>query len=141
MTERGETARVPAGAAWPGLPTGGDGMAILAGRIGQSLIEAGFSLHHCDRSDPLHPLGGVCLTLVPPSRGDEPAGVCVSWTTHNLLLFDDHRWASHSLTVHVMNGALGKILRTLGWDAEPFGTGGAWIIPLPEGHDAEGARR
>ncbi|HUZ22548.1 MAG TPA: hypothetical protein VMV07_02165 [Streptosporangiaceae bacterium] len=73
MTERGETARA-AGAAGPAAPAGGDGIAVLAGRIGQSLIEAGFTLHHCDRCDPLYPLGGVCLTLVPAVTCKLPDG-------------------------------------------------------------------
>lgn len=141
MAERGQTARAAVGAAGPGLPASGDGTLVLAGRIEQSLIEAGFSPHHCDPSDPLYPLGGVCLTLVPTGGGEDRGGVVVSWTTHNLLLFGDSKWATRSLTVHVMNGALGTILRTLGWDARAFGTGGAWIIPLPDGHGAEGARR
>lgn len=141
MTERDGRGHVAAGAAMPGAPGAGDGMPVLAGRIGQSLIEAGFALHHCDQHDPLYPLGGVCLTLIPAVRAENRAGVCVSWTAHNLLSFDDSRWATCSLIGQVMNRALGTILRTIGWDAEPFGTGGAWIIALPDGHDAKGAGR
>jgi hypothetical protein len=36
----------------------GDPLAPLAREIAGSLTEAGFTLHHCDRHDPLYRLGG-----------------------------------------------------------------------------------
>jgi hypothetical protein len=50
-------------------------MPVLARRVGKSLVDAGFSLHRCIPRDPL---GGVCLTPVPGSQGEDPAAICAS---------------------------------------------------------------
>ncbi|HUZ55469.1 MAG TPA: hypothetical protein VMU94_23430 [Streptosporangiaceae bacterium] len=75
---------------------------------------------------------------MPGSGGEDLAGICVSWTTHDRLLSGEGRWAAHSVII-VMNTALGTVLRSLGWDARPFGDGGAWIIPLAGAHGTDGA--
>jgi hypothetical protein len=136
MAEHDQVTGAAAGLAGPGLPAGCDQIPALARRVGQSLVDAGFSLHRCSPRDPL---GGVCLTPLPGSGGEDPAGICVSWPTHDRLLFDEGRWAAHSVIMHVMNTALGTVLRSLGWDALPFGDGGAWIIPLRGAHGTGGA--
>lgn len=138
MADRDEMARPGTGFADWRLPADGGPLAMLSGRIGRSLIEAGLSLHRCEQGDPLYPLGGVCLTPVPDERGGSPAGISVSWTTHNVLLFDASRWATYSAVNKVMNSALGTVLSALGYEPEPFGTGGAWIVPLPGHQPAEG---
>jgi hypothetical protein len=61
------------------------------------------------------PLDGVCLTPVPGSGGEDSAGICVSWTTHDRLLFDEGRWAVHSGIMHVMNTA-----RSIGFICRPI---------------------
>ncbi len=104
MAERDQVTGAAAGLAGPGLPAGCGQMPVLARRVSQSLVEAGFSLHRCIPRDPL---GGVCLTPVPGSGGQDPAGICVSWTTHDRLLSDQGRCAAHSVIMHVMNTALG----------------------------------
>ncbi len=66
MAERDQVTGAAAGLAGPGLPAGCGQMPVLARRVGQSLVDAGFSLHRCSPRDPL---GGVCLTPVPGSGG------------------------------------------------------------------------
>jgi hypothetical protein len=113
-----------------GLPLdAGDPLAPLAADIAQALTEAGFTLHHCDRSDPLCRLGGVCLVSV--ARIHDPdghGGVVVLWTVHDLSSLDWGRWREYQGTLGLMNGALAEVLETLGFEAEPFGQGGAWIV-------------
>ena len=107
----------------------GDPLALLARDIACSLVEAGFTLHHCARYDPLYRLGGVCLLPVTaePSPGD-PGGVVVSWTTHDLLSLDWDRGNEYHGAHEVMNGAFAKVLDALGYQTRPFGGGGAWIV-------------
>jgi hypothetical protein len=52
----------------------------------------------------------------------------VSWTTHNLLVLDWDRWGEYHATQDVMNGALGQVLKALGYDVSPFGVGGASLV-------------
>jgi len=66
MAERDQVTGAAAGLAGLGLPAGCGQMPVLARRVGQSLVDAGFSLHRCSPRDPL---GGVCLTPVPRSGG------------------------------------------------------------------------
>ncbi len=40
-----------------------------------------------------------------------------------------------------MNSALGRILRTLGYNAEPYGAGGAWIIAITASDEREAHSR
>ena len=106
-----------------------DPLAPLARDIARALTEAGFALHHCAQSHPLHRLGGVCL--VPVARGHDPdgqGGVVVSWTTHDLLSLDWDRWRDYQGAHEVMNGALPQVLDALGFEVWPFGLGGAWIV-------------
>ena len=100
----------------------------LAGDVARSLIEAGFTLHHCDRHDPLYRLGGVCLVPIRAGLSTGRSGIAVSWTTHDLLLFDWDRYGSYHHTLQLMNAALGGVLDGFGYDVQPFGTGGAWLV-------------
>ena len=43
----------------------GEPLVPLARDVARSLIEAGFTLHHCDQHDLLYRLGGVCLMPIP----------------------------------------------------------------------------
>lgn len=109
------------------LPSG-DPLAPLARDIARSLTEAGFTLHHCDRHDPLCRLGGVCLTLIPADFRLGRSGIAVSWTTHDLLLMDWDRFAVYDGTIKVMNAVLGKVLYDFGYSVAQLGTGGSWLV-------------
>lgn len=105
-----------------------DLLAPLAQEIARSLTEAGFTLHHCDRHDPLCRLGGVCLTPIPAEFHLGRSGIAVSWTTHDLLLMDWDRFGIYHGTIKVMNAALGKVLCDFEYLVAQLGTGGSWLV-------------
>jgi hypothetical protein len=73
-----------------------DPVAPLAREVARALTMAGFAVHHCVQSDPLHRLGEVCL--LPVAAGPDSmdcGGLVVSWTTHKLLSLDRDRWSQH----------------------------------------------
>jgi hypothetical protein len=106
----------------------GHPLAPLARAIARSMTKAGLTVHHCARQDPLYRLGGVCLLPVQTGPDASRAGVVVSWTTHSLLLLDWDRYGTYAGTMQAMNTAIGGILRVFGYDAGPFGSGGAWLV-------------
>jgi len=105
-----------------------DPLAPLARDIARSLTEAGLTVHHCARHDPLCRLGGVCVLAVPAESGTGHGGIAVSWTVHDLLLLDCDRYAAYTGTQRAMNTALGGVLRAFGYAVAPFGSGGAWLV-------------
>jgi len=107
---------------------GSDPLAPLARGIARSMIEACLPLHHCAPHDPLYRLGGICLLPVQAALDSGRAGVVVSWTTHSLLSLDWDRYGIYVGTQQAMNTAIGGILRAFGYEAEPSGSGGAWLI-------------
>lgn len=52
----------------------------------------------------------------------------MSWTTHDLLSLDWARWNEYQGAHETMNAALAQVLNALGYQASPFGMGGAWIV-------------
>jgi hypothetical protein len=117
-----------------------DLLAPLARDIACSLVEAGLTVHHCARHDPLYRLGGVCLLPIPAESGTGRSGIAVSWTTHNLLLFDWDRYSTYRGTHQIMNAALGGILHAFGHPVAPFGSGGAWLVTGHRSQEAEARR-
>jgi hypothetical protein len=116
-------------------------LASLARELADSLTQAGFAVHHCVQSDPLHRLGGVCL--LPVAGWASPAddsGVVVSWTTHKLLSLDWDRWGEHQGVQAAMNRALDDVLGAVGFRVRPFGRGGATLV-TGRRQDRRGARR
>jgi hypothetical protein len=111
---------------------GGDPLAPLGRDGARTLVEAGFTLHHCDRHDPLWRLGGVCLISIPAEFGTGRSGIAVSWTTHNLLLLDWDRRATYYRTRYrtrdLMNAVLAGVLHAFGYPIRQLGTGGAWLV-------------
>ncbi|HTT53023.1 MAG TPA: hypothetical protein VMH35_16635 [Streptosporangiaceae bacterium] len=107
-----------------------DSLVSLARDIAWALTEAGFTLcTTAARAIRWYRLGGVCV--LPVARGHDPdgrGGVVVSWTTHDLLSLDWSRWRQYQGAQGVMNGALSEVLDLLGFEASPFGAGGAWIM-------------
>ncbi len=92
----------------------GHPLAPLARGLARALTEAGFTLHHCVRHDPLYRLGGVCLLTVPAGH-DHDDGVVVSWTVHDLLSHDWGRYGTYQDVQQVMNNALADVLHALGY--------------------------
>jgi hypothetical protein len=106
----------------------GHPLAPLAHGIARSLVEAGFTMHHCDQHHPLYRLGGVCLMAIAQTHGDGRAGIVVSWTCHNLLSLDWDRFDIYCDVNELMNWSLCHILRDFGYLVQEFGTGGAWLV-------------
>jgi hypothetical protein len=113
------------------LPAG-DSNAPLARDVAAALTEAGFTLHNCAPHHPQHRLGGVRLLPIPSSHNpDGQGGIAVSWTTHNLLAMDWDRGRERQGTQEAMNRALAAVLKALGYQIQPFGTGGASLVTEP----------
>ena len=69
---------------------------------------------------------------VPGSHNpDGQGGIAVSWTTHNLLALDWGRGREQQGTQQAMNRALASVLKALGYQVRPFGTGGATLVTGP----------
>jgi hypothetical protein len=118
----------------------GDPLVRLARDIACSLVEAGLTVHHCARHDPLYRLGGVCLLPIPAESGTGRSGIAVSWTTHNLLLFDWGRYSTYCGTHQNMNAALGGVLHAFGYPIEQLGSGGAWLVTGHRSQELEARR-
>ena len=118
-----------------------DPLAPLARDIACSLVEAGFTVHHCARHDLLYRLGGVCLLPIRAEVGTGRSGIAVSWTTHTLLLSDWDRYSTYRGTQQIMNAALGGVLRAFGYPVAPFGSGGAWLVTGHRSRRETGVRR
>ena len=96
----------------------------LLSRLAISLIEAGFVVHDC----PARPgTGGVCLT----TSSEQPCGVIVTWTTHDVLCLDPDRHDGHRAVLDTMNFALGDVLLGLGYDVRKYGSAGVNIVLGP----------
>jgi hypothetical protein len=119
---------------------GSDPLAPIARAIARSMTEAGLTVHHYAPHDSFYRLGGVCPLPVQGGPDVGRAGVVVSWATHNLLLLDWDRHGTYAGTQQAMNTAIGGILRAFGYEAEPFGSGGAWLVTGRRHHD-QGAGR
>ena len=92
----------------------------LIDEVARSLVSAGFQLHGCAARNRT---GGVCLT---PSTA--VAGVIVTWTVHDVLAYDDARYAENVDVHEIMNYALADVLRVQGWVVEPFGEASAHCV-------------
>jgi hypothetical protein len=102
--------------------------APLACYIGRSMTKAGLTAHHCAPHDPPYRLGGICLLPIPAGPDSGRAGIVVSWTTHNLLLLDWEGYGTYAGMQQAMSTAIGGILRAFACEAEPFGSGVAWLV-------------
>jgi len=109
-----------------------DPHAPLARDVAAALTEAGLTPHDCAPHHARYRLGGVCVLPVPSSHNpDGQCGIAVSWTTHNLLALDWERGREHQSTQQTMNRALAGVLKALGYQVRPFGTGGASLVTGP----------
>jgi hypothetical protein len=106
-----------------------DPYAPLASDVAEALTEAGLTLHNCAPHHPQYRLGGVCVMPIPSGHNpDGQGGIAVSWTTHNLLAMDWERGRERQGTQEAMNRALAGVLKALGYQVRPFGTGGAYLV-------------
>jgi hypothetical protein len=106
-----------------------DPNAPLACDVAAALTEAGLTMHNCAPHHPQYRLGGVCVLPIPARHNpDGQGGIAVSWTTHNLLALDWDRGREHHDTQQAMNRALASVLKALGYQVSPFGTGGASLV-------------
>jgi len=103
-------------------------LASLAHGIARSLVEAGFTMHHCDQHHPLYRLGGVCLMAITTPHGADHAGIVVSWTCHNLLSLDWERYDACCDINEQVNWVLCYTLRDFGYLVQDFGSGGAGLV-------------
>ena len=71
--------------------------------------------------------GCACCRSRQDRRTAAPGSRC-RWTAHSLLLLDWDRYGTCTGTQQAMNTAIGGILRAFGYPAEPFGSGGAWLV-------------
>jgi hypothetical protein len=109
-----------------------DPYAPLASDVAEGLTEAGLTLHNRAPHHPQYRLGGVCVLPIPSGHNpDGQGGIAVSWTTHNLLAMDWERGRERQGTQEAMNRALAGVLKALGYQVRPFGTGGASLVTGP----------
>jgi len=119
-----------------------DSNAPLARDVAAALTEAGFTVHDCAPHHPGYRLGGVCVLPIPARHNpDGQGGIAVSWTTHNLLALDWDRGREHHDTQQATNRALASVLKALGYQVGPFGTGGASLVTEPRRGGPPSARR
>ena len=59
---------------------------------------------------------------------------------YHLLRLDLDRCGTHTGTQQAMNKAIGGIQRAFGYPAEPFGSGGAWLVTRHCGQDPGAGR-
>ena len=109
--------------------TNDDPLAPLARDVARFLVETGFTLHHCNRQDPLYRLSGVYLMPILAETGTGRSGVAVCWTIRNLLLLDGDRYGSSYRRIYqLMNGAPGGVLHGFVYSIQQLGTDGAWLM-------------
>jgi hypothetical protein len=113
--------RLPA--EWDGPLADEDELVTLVVEVAGGLVEAGLALHDCAGDEPA---GGVCLTPEPGRPG-----VLVSWHQHARMAHDQvHGAAVHASLQRTMNAAIGGVLGQLGFEVEPYGTSGCWLVTL-----------
>jgi hypothetical protein len=109
-----------------------DPHAPLARDVAAALTETGLTLHDCAPHHPRYRFGGVCVLPVPGGHNpDGQSGIAMSWTAHNLLALDWGRGREQQGSQQAMNGALASVLKALGYQVRPFGTGGASLVTGP----------
>ena len=108
---------------WDGPLADEDELVTLVVEVAGGLVEAGLALHDCAGEEPA---GGVCLTPEPGRPG-----VLVSWHQHARMANDQVHGASvHAALQRTMNAAIGGCLSQLGFEVEPYGESGCWLVTL-----------
>ncbi|WP_164700221.1 hypothetical protein [Modestobacter sp. KNN46-3] len=108
---------------WDGPLADEDELVSLGVEVTAALVEAGLQLHDCAGEGPA---GGVCLT---PEPGHP--GVLVSWHQHDRMSRDHVRGvAAQEAVQHTMNAAIAECLLQLGFDVQPFGAAGCFLVAV-----------
>jgi hypothetical protein len=108
---------------WDGPLADEDELVTLVVEVAGGLVEAGLALHDCAGEEPA---GGVCLTPEPGRPG-----VLVSWHQHARMANDQvHGAPVHAALQRTMNAAIGGCLSQLGFEVEPYGESGCWLVTL-----------
>ena len=98
-----------------------DELVTLVVEVASALVESGLSLHDCVGEETA---GGVCLSPEPGRPG-----IVVSWHQHHRASSEDVRAAAvHGAVQEAMNLALAEVLLQLGFDVEPFGESGCFLV-------------
>ncbi len=106
---------------WDELVSDDDALTTLVVEVAAALVEAGLPLHDCAGDGAA---GGVCL-----SPGPAHAGVLVSWHQHDRMSVQQVRGAAvESAVQRAMSAALAEVLRTVGFEVEPFGSSDCWMV-------------
>lgn len=106
---------------WDELVSDDDALTTLVVEVAAALVEAGLPLHDCAGHGAA---GGVCL-----SPGPALAGVLVTWHQHDRMSVQQVRGAAMEAAVQrTMSAAVAELLRTTGFEVEPFGSSGCWMV-------------
>jgi hypothetical protein len=106
---------------WDELVSDDDELTTLVVEVAAVLVESGLPLHDCAGEGAA---GGVCL-----SPGPAHAGVLVTWHQHDRMSVQQVRGAAMEAAVQrTMNAAVAELLRTVGFEVEPFGSSGCWLV-------------
>ncbi|MGY1772749.1 hypothetical protein [Blastococcus sp. SYSU D00813] len=106
---------------WDELVSDDDALTTLVVEVAAALVEAGLPLHDCAGHGAA---GGVCL-----SPGPALAGVLVTWHQHDRMSVQRVRGAAMEAAVQrTMSAAVAELLRTTGFEVEPFGSSGCWMV-------------
>lgn len=114
-------------------------LAPLARDAARTLVEAGFTLHHRDRHDPLHRLHGARLMPIPAESSTSRSTIAGSRTSHDLLLDSDWR-ATRSHARQLVNEVPGGVLHVLWYLDRQRDTAGACQVTSHRGQRAEAGR-
>lgn len=108
---------------WDGPLAEEDELVSLGVEVAAALVEAGLQLHDCAGEGPA---GGVCLSPEPGRPG-----VLVSWHQHDRMSRDHVRGvAAQEAVQHTMNAAIAECLLQLGFDVQPFGVPGCFLVAV-----------
>jgi hypothetical protein len=124
-----------------GYPLAGDDpLAPLARDVARTLIEAGVTLRHCDRHDPLYRSGGVRLMPIPAESGTGRSGIAASWTARNLLMPGRDRYGTYRRPHQLVTAAPGGVLGGFAYSVQQSGADGAWLVTGRRGKRTEAGR-
>jgi len=122
-----------------GYPLPGDDLLAPPARdVGRTLVEAGFTLHHRDRYDPVHRLHGVCLVPIPAESDTHPSANAVSPATRDLLL--DRNWRATCRRTCQVNAEPGSVPNASKYLDRQRGTAGTCLVTCHRGQRTEAGR-
>ncbi len=118
----------------------GDPLAPLARDVARTVVEAGFTLHHCDRHDLPYWYGGVRLMPIPAESGTGRSGIAASRTARNPLMPGWDRHGTYRRPHRLVNAAPGGVPGGFAYSVQQSGTDGAWLVTGRRGQRTEAGR-